>query len=364
MVTSAQGPTTATLNPSLRGIGEGIAAGAVPKKRQGTSVSSISPSNPLEGVELPPRVQTASLPTLNTTSPTLDAIGAFRGFVQTPKGDVWVAIKPANTEAGRSAPPLVYTGGLATWGDRVDGAADTLRNETGRSTIGIVLPGQAETLDRDVNRTGGKSLKQGFTDESQAEAVVQVLDALGVKKPVDVAGLSYGGAVAAALKKNHPERVNQTFLIAPHVRSVSRFDGREGSWQLAQSNPVGRLAYRASSQALLNATFALFSTFREHPVEFLKGVGELTHGVDRLQLENTVAGQEDVHILVAEGDRISPPKYNRKAIEAAGRGSTLTMAPDSLRGQHDLIRAGLPEVAKWIAGIAGNSTSRKSAGPQ
>lgn len=353
-------------NGTLRQVGAALASGVALKEGLGQTRGSGSTPTSLvnldalgDGFELPPRVRTSELPTVDGSSP-LKALGRFKGFVQTPKGDVFVTIHPG-TEASKKEPPLVYVGGLATWGDRVDNVVSELGKSTGRTAIGIVLPGQAETLDRDVNRTGGESLKNGITDKDQAETVVQVLDTLGVPGKVDMAGLSYGGAVVAAMKRDQPERVGQAMLIAPHVRSAARFNGGEALWQLQNSNPLGRLSYRAGTQALLNTVFGLFSTSREHPVQFLKGVGALTAGVDRLELDQTVAGKPNVHVLVAENDPISPPSFNRQAVEAAGPGSTFTLAPKELKGKHDLIDAGLPQVARWVSGVLKASKAGPSA---
>ncbi len=53
-----------------------------------------------------------------------------------------------------------------------------------------------------------------------ARQLKELLDKLGVKRPVDLVGTSFGGAVAAHFTSKHPERVRRLVLIAPLVNSV------------------------------------------------------------------------------------------------------------------------------------------------
>lgn len=45
--------------------------------------------------------------------------------------------------------------------------------------------------------------------------LVELLDALGVKQPIDIVGLSMGGAITVGFVDRHPERVKRFALIAP-----------------------------------------------------------------------------------------------------------------------------------------------------
>jgi pimeloyl-ACP methyl ester carboxylesterase len=48
--------------------------------------------------------------------------------------------------------------------------------------------------------------------------LVQLLDALGIKDPVDVAGVSMGGPIVVGLAVRHPERVRTVTLVDPAYR--------------------------------------------------------------------------------------------------------------------------------------------------
>ena len=64
---------------------------------------------------------------------------------------------------------------------------------------------------------GWSSATTGFvgTPTSFAQAALSVLDALGISEPVGLVGLSMGGAVAATLATEHPDRISRVALVDP-----------------------------------------------------------------------------------------------------------------------------------------------------
>jgi pimeloyl-ACP methyl ester carboxylesterase len=64
---------------------------------------------------------------------------------------------------------------------------------------------------------------RGFSDRPNTDnnpdlfdrQLVELLDALGIKGPVDLAGISMGGAVSTVFAERRPERVRKLILIAP-----------------------------------------------------------------------------------------------------------------------------------------------------
>lgn len=66
---------------------------------------------------------------------------------------------------------------------------------------------------------------RGYSDRPEVEynrqlyrkQLLSLLDTLGLKEPVDLVGLSFGGAVIADFTANHPERVRRLVLCAPLV---------------------------------------------------------------------------------------------------------------------------------------------------
>jgi 4,5:9,10-diseco-3-hydroxy-5,9,17-trioxoandrosta-1(10),2-diene-4-oate hydrolase len=90
-------------------------------------------------------------------------------------------------------------------------------------------------------RTGGPA--GGFFEN--ADALVEMLDRLGVERVV-VVGHSWGGGVAVALAARYPERVSRLVLVAPvgHRRAVGILD------RLLALPGVGEVASRAGFAAL------------------------------------------------------------------------------------------------------------------
>jgi pimeloyl-ACP methyl ester carboxylesterase len=75
--------------------------------------------------------------------------------------------------------------------------------------------------------------------------LTELLDSLGIRAPVDVAGVSMGGAIAASFADTHPDRVRTIILVDPAI-GVSR----ETPWPLRHAF-TGNLAltFGASSMA-------------------------------------------------------------------------------------------------------------------
>lgn len=277
----------------------------------------------------------------------LAARGDYAGFVKTASGqELFVSIKLAKDAAQK--PPVVMLDGIAARYDR-NAAFEDQVVKNGQSIITVYLPGQGETLDRDLDK-GGKSLQGDIEQEDQAKAVVSVLDALGVKAPVGVAGLSYGGAIAAQCNAQYPDRFAQLMVIAPFVES----QGKDSPYYAMMNNPWnpwGAMAYRTATKTALENLFPYNpEVLQEHPGAFHEGLFRLTMGLEDYELSDTVKGQADVHFLVVPGDTASPPEKDAQAYKGAKTGS-FTMAPKSDTGKHDLVRGDGELVARWLADV-------------
>lgn len=273
--------------------------------------------------------------------------GEFQGFVKTKSGvEVFVSVKLGkNPGANR---PVVMLDGVAARYERNTGFENLVKQKD-QSLISIYLPGQGETLAKDV-ATGSRSVRNDIQQEDQAKAVIEVLDALGVKDPVGIAGLSYGGAIAAQAEKMFPDRFNKVMLIAPYVESAGKsspyYSMMNNPW-----NPWGASMYRSSTKASLEQLFPNVPTvLQPHPGAFHEGLFRLTMGLEDFELDETVKGMEDVHFLVVPRDTASSPAGNEAAFKGAKTGS-YTMAPPSEAGNHDLVRANGSLVASWVADV-------------
>jgi pimeloyl-ACP methyl ester carboxylesterase len=60
-----------------------------------------------------------------------------------------------------------------------------------------------------------------YNRELYRKQLLDLLDKLGLREPIDLVGMSLGGAIVTDFTANHPERVRHLVLTAPLVNSVS-----------------------------------------------------------------------------------------------------------------------------------------------
>lgn len=274
--------------------------------------------------------------------------GDFNGYVKTASGaDVYVSVKLAKNAATNR--PMVLLDGVAARYDR-NSAFEKLVTAKDQSIISIFLPGQGETLAKDMEK-GGRSIRNDIEQEQQAKTVIEVLDALGVKDPVGVLGLSYGGAIAAQAEKQYPNRFNKVMLVAPYVKSEGKSSPYYNMMMNNPWNPFGPSMYRAAAKSTLEKTFNYEpEVLQKFPGAFHEGLLRLSMGLEDFELADVVKGMEDVHWLVVPGDGASDPNQNAEAFKGAKTGS-FVMAPNTDAGKHDLIRGDGALVATWAADV-------------
>lgn len=155
------------------------------------------------------------------------AFAAETGFVKIRQGHE-VYVEYTKAKAGR--PTLVLVNGLVYdlryWDDYIRRLTD--------DGIGVVLynfRGQSKTLLREVDqRRTPEFFTQGLSPELFAQELSQLLTELGLDgKKVSVAGLSFGGAIAADFAARYPERLAHLILMAPLVVSLDKYDPM-GAW--------------------------------------------------------------------------------------------------------------------------------------
>jgi pimeloyl-ACP methyl ester carboxylesterase len=183
-----------------------------------------------------------------------------------------------------SGPAVVFIHGLGAW------------MYAWRATLKPVLAAGHRVIAFD-NRGFGFSERpdSGYSNAAYARLLVALLDSLGVAEAVLV-GHSMGGAVAARVALDHPQRVRGLVLIAPAGYGVSEpwtlrvarmpFAGRlvsglRGRWTVAHllrstyADPAGVTAddidqYYAAA-AVPRSTVALRGVFREFRFDDLRG---------------------------------------------------------------------------------------------
>lgn len=290
---------------------------------------------------------------VTTTTPAKGPFGALAkrgelsGLLKLAGGaEVFVSVKLAKNPAANR--PVVMLDGVAARYER-NATFEDLVKAKDQSIITVYLPGQGETLAAD-RKKGGRMTSSDIEQEDQARTVIAVLDALGVSEPVGIAGLSYGGAIAAQAEKMFPDRFSKVMLVAPYVESTGKQSPMYGMMNNPW-NPFGQQMYRSATRTMLEQLFPVQpKVLQPFPGAFYDGLYRLTMGLEDFELDDTVKGMDDVHFLVVPEDTASPPAGNAKAFKGAHTG-TFTSAPSTEAGNHDLVRANGQLVATWISDV-------------
>lgn len=283
----------------------------------------------------------------------LAARGDFQGLVPTSAGEVFVTVRVG--KAAANTQPLALLGGLAARRE-IYAPFEDLVQKSGQTIITTHLPGQPETLARALV-TNPKALAHDFKPNDQAKTMVEVLDALGVGAPVSIAGLSYGGGMAALAKANHPDRFDKLLLINPLNRSFGKSNPMYGMMMNNPFNPLGPSMYRNAALAELRRGFPTIpELFASNPDAYHQGLLRLSMGAEDFELPDVIRGLDDVHFLVVPDDSASPEKSNRAAFAAAAGGS-FTLAPESETGKHSLILLNPKLVQEWAGNVMANRAS-------
>jgi len=73
-----------------------------------------------------------------------------------------------------------------------------------------------------------------YTQEMYVRQLLQLLDALNIREPVDLAGLSFGGSLITSFANRYPQRVRSLVFVDPGFREpylVSDITGAKAAWE-------------------------------------------------------------------------------------------------------------------------------------
>lgn len=153
-------------------------------------------------------------------------------------------------------PTVVFVHGLVI--DNLSGFYYTLANPAARAGADVILYDQR-------GHGGTERPPTGYSLEASVRDLINLLDAIGVSRPIQLVGNSFGGTVALAVAMAHPDRIASLLLIEAAVvtedwveqmaRMLAKgMESRGGllDWRAEH----GRRLYRihAAIDALLNST--------------------------------------------------------------------------------------------------------------
>lgn len=190
----------------------------------------------------------------------------------------------------------------------------------------------------DLRGHGESAAPEGiYTMEEMADDVAETLDALGLRVPVVLGGLSMGGYVALALMKRSPERFRA--LILMDTRATADTPEAAGN----REGLAARVLTDGNADAVVAAQLPkLFSAYtrqnRAPLIEPIRAVMERTtpralagslRGMAKRADQSGLLGQIKVPtlVLVGEEDAITPPAEAKKMAEAIPN-AQLAIIPD------------------------------------
>ena len=192
-----------------------------------------------------------------------------------------------------------------------------------RATIGAIYRVIAPDL-RGFGKTAAP--ESGYSIDQMADDVVELLDALQLKQPVAIGGLSMGGYIALSLWARHPERVRALMLMDTRAAADSPEVARNREALARQVEEAGHA--EAVVESMLPKFFSPIT--RQNRAELMSPVqNAMKHASARgvAGALRAMAGRPDrtadlarIHVptlvLVGEDDVISPVAEMRALAEA------------------------------------------------
>ncbi|HWU42180.1 MAG TPA: alpha/beta hydrolase [Bdellovibrio sp.] len=198
--------------------------------------------------------------------------------------------------------------------------------------------------------------------EDQIRDLESLLQVMNIKAPYNLAGLSYGGGLAAGFAAVYPEQVNKLIMMSPFTRPLDGQDSwiKAQIWATRQVNPYNQYSdddlYDYFLHQIVYATYpAAEPIVLENPYK-LEGVFHLVQGVRHFIAENMTdkipAGT--LHLMVARQDQYIPQNvledYWNKVPESA-RASRLFVNGS----EHKMVEAVPVFTASWVYEILMNN---------
>lgn len=263
-----------------------------------------------------------------STSSAFDLTKNFQGFVSISTKELYVdyTAPQAGKETVVLLNGLTYT--TVQW--------DQLTAELSKKGLGVLrydMDGMGKTL----LRHGVKFEPYAYTD--QVEDLYLLLKTVELKAPYNIAGLSYGGGIAAAFSYRYASSVKNAILMAPYTEALEQQDNYI-KFQVAVArlyfpfNPATNdQLYDYYLRQICYTTYPLVEPIvLENPLK-LEAVFRMTQGIRKFRAIEEVDrfAAKTVHLVIAEKDEYIPrevlTKFWDKVPEAAR--ASLTILKDS-----------------------------------
>ena len=172
-----------------------------------------------------------------------------------------------------------------------------------------------------------------YNRELYRKQILDLLDTLDVTEPVDLVGLSLGGAIVTDFTANYPKRVRRLVLVAPVVNSVSN----DTSMKLLRPPVIGEFLMR---------TVAV-KTFVSRASSLFEGTNMADQYNEQFYDQVTYKGFERASISMFRGDAIGDYREAYRSVGKQNRKVMLVWGTED----EDISREMIDEVQKAIPHI-------------
>jgi pimeloyl-ACP methyl ester carboxylesterase len=203
--------------------------------------------------------------------------------------------------------------------------------------------------------------------EDQADALVELLDVLDIKKPVNLIGLSYGGGITLQFAAHHPDRIDQAVALAPYVAPLAAQDElvnyiKDRIQQYFPAIPYSEEEiYDYVLRGLVYSTYQISEpSIRKWGFVQQMAASELIRGIRHMDYHDLIADLEhnSMHLVMAGHDAYVEEDQLREfwaAIPEEGKGSLLYI--DGI--EHKINESVGPFVADWALKLAKKGRATK-----
>jgi len=199
---------------------------------------------------------------------------------------------------------------------------------------------------------------RGYSDRPHIEynrdlyrnQLLELLDQLGLKEPVDLVGMSLGGAIATDFTANYPERVRYLILTAPVVNSVNN----DSSIKMLRVPIIGDFLMR----------LVAVKTMTKRASALVEDMSNAQEYKQHLQEQITYEGFEQAALSMFRGDIMRDCRDAYRAVGKQSRKVLLiwgTKDSDISREMIDEIQKAIPTVQLHVLEGIGHQLNVESA---
>ncbi|NUN06598.1 MAG: alpha/beta hydrolase [Bdellovibrio sp.] len=225
----------------------------------------------------------------------------FHGFVAiSNQRELFVDYVPA----AEGKPTVVLINGLTYSTRQWDNFTDPLAAR-GVGVLRYDMQGQGRTLLKYA------PILSVITAQEQVEDLKALLEKLKIKGPYNLAGLSYGGGIAAGFAAAYPHLVKNLIMMAPFTRPVAGTDDwiKAQIWATRQIFPFNKMSddelYDYYLHQIVYATYPQAEPIvLENPFK-LEAIFRLVQGIRKARPADTAATLPDksLHLMIARQDQ-------------------------------------------------------------